>query len=97
MFLILCVKKLTTNRHIELRERARQLVEQARREAVRRSVPQTPVQVSRNNIVLKLKNNFVEVSILYTTRIFKIIFVFKLNLFIYFLNCIFNITNQNNK
>lgn len=37
-------QKITTNRHIELRERARQLVEQARREAARRSVPQIPSQ-----------------------------------------------------
>ncbi|XP_050431010.1 EH domain-binding protein 1 isoform X2 [Adelges cooleyi] len=37
-------KKVTANRHIELRERARQLVEQARREAARRSLPQTPNQ-----------------------------------------------------
>ncbi|CAH1733101.1 EH domain-binding protein 1 isoform X2 [Aphis gossypii] len=37
-------QKITTNRHIELRERARQLVEQARREAARRSVPQIPNQ-----------------------------------------------------
>ncbi|XP_050529411.1 EH domain-binding protein 1 isoform X2 [Daktulosphaira vitifoliae] len=37
-------QKITSNRHIELRERARQLVEQARREAARRSLPQTPSQ-----------------------------------------------------
>ncbi|VVC45262.1 EEIG1/EHBP1 N-terminal domain,Domain of unknown function DUF3585,Calponin homology domain [Cinara cedri] len=35
-------QKVTNNRHIELRERARQLVEQARREATRRT--QTPTQ-----------------------------------------------------
>lgn len=37
---ILCMQKLTTNRHVEFRERAQELVEQARREAARRSVVQ---------------------------------------------------------
>jgi len=46
------VQNVTTNRHVELRERARQLVEQARREAARRSVPQIPSQVGVNNIVV---------------------------------------------
>lgn len=50
-FEFLCMQKVAINRHIELRERARQLVEQARREAARRSVPQAACQVGKINII----------------------------------------------
>lgn len=49
-------QKLTTNRHIELRERARELVEQARQEAARRSVAHHTPSQNGEEMHLQLKD-----------------------------------------